>query len=59
MLIDEATQTKTKQELAENRAVIAQHDTSENKEEEIEVLCGVSDLHGYPDSTNSEWLLVA
>jgi hypothetical protein len=33
MLVDEATQTETKKELAEDRGVPAEHDTNEKKEE--------------------------
>jgi hypothetical protein len=54
MLIDEATQTETEQEPAEDRGVTTGHDTSEKKEEEGEVDCSVSDLHGHPDFSNPE-----
>jgi hypothetical protein len=42
MLIYEAAQSETKQELAENIGFIMEHDTNGKKEEAREVVCGVS-----------------
>jgi len=54
MLFDEVTQTETKQELAKNRGVTTEHETTGKKEEAREALCGVSELHGHHDSSNSK-----